>query len=245
MNKVDDRLHAAAEETRQMARQLPITRFVERTKTRHNGMLILASAFAVVIVMFGLIPWLISDSGGSVTTTPSPSGPVETVTTISTTMGTAPQEECSSQGVASPGEADGLPETVAGTRNAIIIAATACDFEALENLAIANFTTSYGDGGFENLMLWEDRGQRPMATLLLLLDMRYATIPLDDGEIHVWPAAATYESWYDTVTEEELDELSTIHSEGELDEFATAGAYLGWRTGIDEEGNWMYFVAGD
>ena len=245
MNNVDDRLHAAAEETRQLARRLPIAIFVERTETRHNGILILASAFAVVIVLFGLVPLLMSDPRGSITTSPSPSGPVETVTTISTTMGTAPRDECSSQGVASPGEADGLPAKVAGTRNAIIIAAAACDFEALENLAIASFTTSYGGGGVENLMLWESQGEHPMSTLLHLLDMRYVTVPLDDGEIYVWPAAATYESWYDTVTEEELDELSTIHSEAELDEFATAGAYLGWRNGIDEEGNWMYFVAGD
>jgi hypothetical protein len=47
------------------------------------------------------------------------------------------------------------------------------------------------------------------------------------------------------VTEEELDELANIHSEGELDDFATAGSYLGWRTGIDQDGNWLYFVAGD
>ena len=81
-------------------------------------------------------------------------------------------------------------------------------------------------------------------TLLNLLAMSHASIPGPEGEIYVWPAAHSYETW-EQVTEEDLDELARIHSEGELDSFASAGGYLGWRTGIAENGEWMFFIAGD
>lgn len=245
MNNVEDRLLAAGEETRRLARQIPIARFVEGVRTRHNGMLILASAFAGVLVIFGLLPWLMSEPRGAIPTDNTPGTPAETVTTGATTMTTTPQKSCSSQGVTPPREVEGLPTPVASTRDAIVTAATACDFEALEDLAVDDFTSSFGGGGVENLELWEDQGQTPMATLLHLFDMNHAAVPVEGGEIYVWPASATYESWQETVSEEELEELTRIHTEEELDQFASAGGYLGWRTAIDQEGNWLYFGAGD
>jgi hypothetical protein len=53
-----------------------------------------------------------------------------------------------------------------------------------------------------------------------------------------------YESWAD-IPEELRLELLMIYTEEELDQIAGFGSYAGWRTGIDELGNWLYFVAGD
>lgn len=168
-----------------------------------------------------------------------------TPTTVATTMGTEPEPPCSSGDVPQPSEAPGLPAAVATTRDAIATAAASCDFGALRTLTGDNFTTSFGGGGAENLRLWEEDGDGRMGTLLHLLDMTHGTNELAyGGEIYVWPAAATYDSW-ESISEKELDELSTIYSEGELDQMATVGQYLGWRTGIDENGEWLYFVAGD
>jgi len=36
-----------------------------------------------------------------------------------------------------------------------------------------------------------------------------------------------------------------IYTEGELDEIAKFGSYAGWRIGIDENGEWLFFIAGD
>jgi hypothetical protein len=30
-----------------------------------------------------------------------------------------------------------------------------------------------------------------------------------------------------------------------LDELSGFGSYAGWRTGIDSDGNWAWFIAGD
>lgn len=244
MNKLEDRLNAAAEETRQRARNRPLPRFVGRPESRRNGALILASAFAVVIVVFGLLPFLMSEPSSPSGSDSTPSTPAETLPTVATTLGTAPEGTCSAEGVPVPAGTGDLPAAVAERRNAIIAAAAACDFNALEGLAGDQFNTSFGGGGVASLRLWEDQGQDPMATLLYLLDMRHTTIEVDDGaDIYVWPAVAAG-SWGE-ITEEELDELANIHSEDELDDLATAGSYLGWRTGIDQDGNWLYFVAGD
>lgn len=245
MNKLEDRLNAAAEETRQRARNRPLPRFVGQPESRRNGALILASGFAVVIVVFGLLPFLMSEPSSPSDSDITPSTPTETVTTVATTLGTAPEGTCSAEDVPLPAGVEGLPAAVAETRNAIFAAAAACDFDALEGLAGDQFNTSFGGGGVENLRLWENQGRDPMATLLYLLDMKHATIEVDDdADIYVWPAVAASGSLGE-ITEEELDELANIHSEGELDDFASAGSYLGWRTGIDQEGNWLYFVAGD
>jgi hypothetical protein len=243
MNKVEDRLRTAAEETRQLARRRPVTRFVERPETRHNGMLILASAFAVVIVIFGLIPAWLSDPRPPGGTNSASSTPVQTVTTIVTTTN-APESSCSSANTPLPAAAEGLPSAVANTRDAVIAAAAACDLDALVSLAGEPFATSYGGGGAENLRSWEEQGKGELGTMLRLLDMTYGTTETDQGAIYVWPAAATYDTWED-IPDEQLAELGTLYSHEELEQISEYGSYIGWRTGIDQDGNWMYFIAGD
>lgn len=56
--------------------------------------------------------------------------------------------------------------------------------------------------------------------------------------------AASYESWSE-ISEEEIDELSRIIPKPSSTGSPGYGSYIGWRTGIDYDGNWLYFVAGD
>jgi len=244
MKSVEQRLQQAAEETRQVAGAHWPRPLESETPERRQGWLVFAAAFALVVVTFGLVPWLagigVEPPVGDSTL---PVEPVATSSTVTdTTLGTAPERSCPD--VPLPGQIEGLPAAVAEKRDAIIAAAASCDIETLQRLAADPFTTSYGWGGSENLVIWNDKGLEPTKTLLLLLDMRYATVEGENGSIYVWPAALTYESWNET-TEKERNELAQIHSEGELDLFAHGEAYLGWRVGIDEDGNWLYFVAGD
>ncbi len=245
MNSIEQKLQRAAEETRQVARSRWPKPLETRAGSQQRGLLAFAATFALVVVTFGLIPWLagIGDTHPVGDSTPPPVEPAVTSTTWPpTTLGTAPEATCPD--VPLPGPIEGLPAAVAETRDAIIAAAASCDFGALQRLAAVPFTTSYGSGGSENLALWHDQGLEPTRTLLLLLDLRHTTIQGEDGDIFVWPAAHGYESW-DQVTEDDMEELALIHTEGELDLFARSGTYLGWRTGIDENGNWLFFVAGD
>lgn len=245
MNTVEQKLQRAAEETRQVARARWPKPLEKGSRQQTRGLLAFVAAFALVVVTFGLVPLLagIGDTPPAADSTPPSVEPAVTSTTwpVTTTI-TEPEATCPD--VPLPGPIEALPVAVAETRDAIIAAAASCDFGALENLAGVPFTTSYGSGGSENLALWHDQGLEPTRTLLTLLAMRHTAVQGQNGDIYVWPAAHGYESW-DQVTEEDLDELARIHTEGELDLFAQSGSYMGWRTGIDEDGNWLFFVAGD
>ena len=104
--------------------------------------------------------------------------------------------------------------------------------------------TSFGGGGVENLELWETQGEEPLATLIKVLDMSHGVIDPDDVSIYVWPSAHAYDTW-EEIPPEAISELLTIHTEEELDRFAEFGGYAGWRLGISETGQWLFFVAGD
>jgi hypothetical protein len=247
MSKVDQALHRAAEETRQAAMRRRPAPLETQRRAHRQGWLTFAAAFALVVMAFGLVPLLagIGEPAPPVGGTTPPPEPVVTSTIITvTTFATEPAGSCPSLDQAVPQPVEGLPEAVAETRDAIVAAARSCDLELLERLAGERFSSSFGGAGSENLSIWNDKGLEPTVTLLDLLDMSHATIPGPAGDIYVWPAAYSYETW-EQVTEEEMDELARIHSEGEFDSFGAAGTYLGWRTGISENGEWMFFIAGD
>lgn len=153
--------------------------------------------------------------------------------------------DCSAYGVARPEVPAGLPPAVADTWQALVDAAAACDFDALEAMG-ANATTSFGEqGGAANLRLWEEEGRGELGTLLKVLSLSHGR--LEQGEpAFVWPAihahAAT--SWAD-VTDADRAELRAIHAPEEIAQFDEFGIYYGWRLGITEGGTWQYFVAGD
>jgi hypothetical protein len=239
MNDLEQKLQSAAEETSQLARTRVVAPLGARHQTRRHGLAVFVLAFALVIILFGVLPFL----GGDPQTPPvdelAPSTSVDTTTTVATIKTT-----CSANGISMPSTSGGIPVPVAATRAAIAAAALSCDLEALEDLAIDTFTTSFGGGGVENLARWEEAGEGRLGTLLQLLDTSHETVDSGETTIYVWPAAATYASW-EEIPEELLAELSEIHTQEELDQIEGFGSYVGWRTGIDEDGNWLYLVAGD
>ena len=242
MRTVDDLLRQASNETRELAARSwapPLS----RPRPRHRpSWPAFAAAFAAVVVTLGLIPWL-ARPGDTPATQPSVSTPPATSTPTSpvTTIGAV----CSASGVPLPGEVTGLPDSVARTRQALIEAASRCDLPGLRAAAGADLVTSYGGGGADNLEAWEEEGRGVLGTLLLVLDLGHAVV--DDGaggQIYVWPAAFAYPSW-DQIPDHLVEELESLYTPDELDTIATLGSYGGWRVGIGEDGDWMFFVAGD
>jgi hypothetical protein len=136
---------------------------------------------------------------------------------------------------------DAPPDVVLRKRAAILAAAQARDYDALAQLSDPQrFAYSFGgevEGG--PAAYWrqaETRGEdpTPAEALAAILRMPYT---LSRG-LYVWPFA------YDK-TEDEL----TAYERGLLEELGRGGAfadgYLGWRAGIDPDGRWVFFVAGD
>ena len=161
---------------------------------------------------------------------PATVGPTEPVPTAPVPTEPAPQK--------------GLPAAVEQTREAIIAAAQARDYDALaELIPDSGFTFSYGAGD-SAIDYWKDleaAGETPLATMAALLALRHTNA----GDIYVWPWA--YDKDPANLTDAQKQALAGAGAAtvDQLDQMAELGHYLGWRVGIREDGTWMFFVAGD
>ena len=138
-------------------------------------------------------------------------------------------------------EPPGLPAPVARTWASLRQAAEREDYEALRALIPdTGFTYSFGGeipGGATAYwrQLERSTGRKPAEALAAALRLPYT---LSRG-IYVWPFA------YDRTT----DEL-TAHERRLLDPLGpdavfVGEGYYGWRVGIEPDGDWVFFVAGD
>jgi len=134
----------------------------------------------------------------------------------------------------------GLPDAVESKRLRILRAAEARDFAGLAALADPTLKYTFGSpvpGG--PAAFWREadaKGERPLEALAAILRLPYT---LSRG-LYVWPFA--YDKTEDEITAHEAALLKRIPPDG-----ARLGpeGYLGWRAGIQPDGRWIYFVAGD
>ncbi|MEN8234252.1 MAG: hypothetical protein ABFR89_04950 [Actinomycetota bacterium] len=167
-----------------------------------------------------------------------------------------------------PPSSDGLPDAVADTRVQLIEAATACDFESIIALTGEPQSTEE-EPAYRDEFWWSatnspeyfvenDRvygALRKLAFALSLVGYGVTSLEQADG------STETYYSWpkdYGEVEEGEtfadlapFDELSRIAALNRMDvddlvgyanEF---GAYALFRTGIRDDGQWLYALSGD
>lgn len=87
-------------------------------------------------------------------------------------------------------------------------------------------------------------GPDPMRYLAVLLKRPYESREVGGATQYLWPAAFTYESW-DAVPQEQKEALRPLYNEVNFSEFDRFGGYLGYRVGINDSGDWLFFVAGD
>jgi hypothetical protein len=137
-----------------------------------------------------------------------------------------------------------LPPAVERTRDAIVDAARAFDYEALAALLDpATFSYSFGESG-DPIGYWrtlEEEGEVPILGDFLPVVLSMHVGKQDD--VYVWPAAHAKEpsAW----TEEDLADMRQLYTDEEIRGFEDFGGYAGYRVGIREDGTWLFFVAGD
>jgi hypothetical protein len=137
-----------------------------------------------------------------------------------------------------------LPAPVEETRAALHVAAESGDYETLRPLIPEQFSYTFGgpvEGG--PIAFWQqleqESGVSPIAVLADLLELP----PVLYRGTYVWPFAFALES--DELTEYERGLLSDVGGEDLSDDFLPDGGYLGWRAGIEPDGDWVFFIAGD
>jgi hypothetical protein len=162
-----------------------------------------------------------------------------TVTERETTTETATETVTQTETAAA--EPVGLPPAVAETHAALLEAAESGDYEALRPLIPASgFSYTFGgevQGG--PIAYWQllerQVDERPIEILARILRLPYTL----SGGRYVWPFA--YDKQEDELTAHERQLLGDL-----ANSYSGAGSgYLGWRAGIEPDGTWRFFIAGD
>jgi hypothetical protein len=144
---------------------------------------------------------------------------------------------------------EAIPAAVLETRQAIVDAAQALDWEALRALIPEEgFTFSFG-GDSNPIAFWkrvESQGHVPV--IGDILPMILGTEPARMRNTYIWPAPAGKDpSEWTPEDEAILDQLASagVLTERENRDYQEFGYYYGWRVGIDRDGTWVFFVSGD
>ena len=205
-----------------------------RSATARAGYIRLVWRLVTALVLAAL---LAACGGGAETTTV---GETETVTETATRTVTETATKTVTE--TEPGREAapvGLPAPVAEAHGELLAAAETGDYEALRPLIPSGFSYTFGapdEGG--PIAYWQrvekQSDERPIEILARVLRMPYT---LANGT-YVWPFA--YDKRPEDLTEHERQLL------GDLAELFGAGSgYLGWRAGIEPDGSWRFFIAGD
>lgn len=157
----------------------------------------------------------------------------------------APQEEAKPAPEISPLPVEpALPEAVEAKRQAIYRAALSRDYGKLAAEAPSDIFYSFGgayEGGFAGYLELsaKDEGKSAFDIIPALLRLPYAYT----NGAYIWPSVATTPAseW----TEEDIAMLRTFLPEEYIKSFREFGGYIYYRLGIDSEGIWDFYVAGD
>jgi hypothetical protein len=141
----------------------------------------------------------------------------------------------------------GMPRPVDDMRRAIAAAAVACDIDGLADLGRpGDFWWSVdpnaaGDPADYWRFLEYELGAAPLAGLVGLLGLPYGVLDDHGVLVFVWPSAAAYDDWA-SVPAADREALAALYSPEDLEAFAAENLYLGSSLGIDENGDWRWFL---
>ena len=136
---------------------------------------------------------------------------------------------------------EGLTPAAAATRDALRAAAAAGDWEAVATLLPADpegFTASFG-GADDPIAFYRALPEDLLPEVVALLDGPSARL----GDLTVWPELHARTPF--AVADEERAGLEGRFGAEAVRTWEEAGAYLGWRIGIQDDGTWRFLVAGD
>jgi hypothetical protein len=184
----------------------------------------LTAVFAIVVAMAAC-----SDT----TTAPTPEPAPAPAPAPAPDPGPAPIPE--------PDPLDTLPAEVFSTRMALLDAARAGDWDAIGALLPddpTDFSSNFA-GETDHVAYYRSLDVDVLAEIVALLEGPFVT----DGDTTIWPELHTRVPF--AFGADERDELEARYGADRLAQWEAAGAYLGWRIGIDESGDWLFLVAGD
>ncbi len=145
-----------------------------------------------------------------------------------------------------------LPASVQRMRELILTAAKKGDIEGLRSLlGIGETATTVSIGGLEGDPIeylkntsGDSEGIEILAILIEVLEAGYVHMKEEgEEELFIWPY---FYAWpLDKLTPPLKVELFRILTAGDLEDSEGSGRYIFYRVGINPDGQWSFFVAGD
>ena len=196
---------------------------------------------------------LLDFSGGVESTGPSQGPEAEPVPTSdpvpapTTSPDPAVTRTCVPRSPAPPaGEAAGMPDAVRQTRDAIVAAAAACDYDTLAQLTGPDFFMGFGVAdGVDPMTEWMENEERGRALATLYVDIVTYDAAVrdrsDGSQVWEWPGVAAYDA-IDEIPPALLDSylaqsgLTMAQFQEEWDLF---GTYPSFVIGIEPDGTWV------
>ena len=135
-----------------------------------------------------------------------------------------------------------VPDPVAQTRAAILAAAKARDYDALEQVIDAEVFLSDAGFGVDPVPGWRAQGTKPLEVMEILLGLPHTVEETNEGTLYRWPRF-TADSHPDEMSGPERDALVALLGEDGLrTAFSPDYGYVAPRLGILADGTWWFLV---
>jgi hypothetical protein len=229
---------------------------IRKAKRDHHVNMAVAGIAAAAVIAIGAIAGGVFLGGDDLRPrppigSPYPERSAEPTPTPSPTPTGPTEASCSATGMSPEPSEQNLPTAVARLRAQIVQAAILCDYRELARLGKGGEGFTYGLGAsgdparyWKRLERDPDGNEEPMGLLVGTLELPHCVEQATSAGVtmYAWPAVQC-----STSTEEDYESLveSGLYTEEEVRAFKGAGGFLGWRIGITDEGDWLYFTAGD
>jgi hypothetical protein len=140
-----------------------------------------------------------------------------------------------------------LEEPAYVTRQAIVAAAVACDYQALASLASNEFF-AYDPGIDGNqASYWQEQEDwqtgSPLRFMVETLNLPFARVEAEGYVSYVWPAAYAADSWAEVPAAEQAALVALYGADVSAD-WTDHGQFNRYRASIDFQGTWMIFMTG-
>lgn len=132
----------------------------------------------------------------------------------------------------------GATAAAAATRDAVIAAARAEDWDALRGLMAEGFSSGFG--GQEDHIAYYQANEGSLATLVAAMELPAGR---DASGNIVWPFAHARD--LRSLSSAEIESLAPLASAEQIEQWAEAGSgWLGPRAGITPDGAWIFYILG-
>ena len=135
-----------------------------------------------------------------------------------------------------------LTDPVAASRRAILDAAGARDYDALE--AVIDPAVFLSDAGFgvDPVPYWRGLGAVPLETMEALLNMSSTVEETNEGTLYQWPRFTEDSSPEDMTPKERQALVALLGEDGLANAFQEETGYIAPRLGILADGTWWFLV---